>query len=90
MPYATSEPVAIRQANRWAIGDISIDPNGPALNYVVRAFLDNAEVERHNVGVTGAELMAVEGVPALYASIKALLYADAITRGLIPAAAEAE
>lgn len=38
MPYATSEPVALVQANRWSIGDISIDPVQPALNYVVIAF----------------------------------------------------
>ena len=89
MPYATTNPVAIRSANLWAIGDIHIDPAGPSLNYTVRAFNGAAEVERTNVGVAGADLMAVPGVAELYASIKALLYADAIARGLIPAEAEA-
>ena len=90
MPYATPEPIALVQADRWSIGDIRIDPNGPSLNYTVIALDGTTEVRRDNVGVAGAALLGVEGVPELYASIKTLLYADAIARGLIPAEAEEE
>lgn len=90
MPYATTEPVVLVSADRWSIGDIRIDPAVPALNYTVVAYDGTTEVRRNNVGVSGAALLGVEGVPELMASIRAMLYADAIARGLIPAEAEDE
>ena len=90
MPYATPEPVALVSANRWTIGDIRIDPAGPSLNYTVIALNGTQEVQRTNVAQSGAPLLAVEGVPALMQSIRTMLYADAIARGIIPAEAEDE
>ena len=90
MPYATETLTPIVQANRWTILDIRIDPAVPSVIYQVGAFNGATEVRRNAVSASGAELLQVEGFAELYATMKAMLYADAIARGLIPETAEEE
>jgi hypothetical protein len=90
MSFVTGEPVALVSANRWVIGDIYIDPRAQSVSYQVIAFNGAEEVRRVTVSEQGAALEAREGVAELYAQIMAMLSADAITRGLIPQAAQEE
>jgi hypothetical protein len=90
MPYATPTPTTILQADHWSISNIQIDPAIPSVTYQVRAMDGETEVKRDTVSAAGAELLAVQGFAALYATMKTLLYADAMARGLIPETAEEE
>jgi hypothetical protein len=84
MPLITETPVALVSANQWVIADVKIDPALPSVSYQVVAKLNGAEVQRTTISAAGAELLSIEGMPQLYGTIKAMLYADAIARGIIP------
>lgn len=87
MPLITETPVSLVAADSWTIVDVRIDPAAPSVTYQVVARLGTSEVQRTVVSASGAELMAIEGIPQLYATIKAMLYAEAVARGIIPAQA---
>ena len=90
MAMTTEAPVALVSADNWTIADVKIDPALPAVVYQVVARLGSEEVRRTTISVMGAELIDSEEMSMLYNTIKALLYGDALARGVIPAEASGE
>lgn len=88
MALITETPVPLVTADNWTIADVRIDPSLPAVVYQIVARLGSEEVKRTTVSVVGAELIDSEEMAQLYATIKALLYSDAMMRGHIPSEAK--
>lgn len=88
MALITETPVSLVMADNWTIADVRIDPSLPAVVYQIVARLGSEEVRRTTVSVVGAELIDSEEMAQLYATIKALLYGDAMMRGYIPSEAK--